>query len=147
MSSTKTIPLHVAFKGGLIAESEGLSLDAIPETCLNGQAQNQCNRDWRGKPEWGRRRGGAYLTFPDLKALAACPRALDAFWVEGDETVSIGLLEQRLLRSSRRGAGRTSGHSIDDAPPTRRGVQWNKDAGSAEPGAYPKAEADPGRTS
>ena len=42
-----------------------------------------------------------YLTFPDLKTLAARPRALDAFWVEGGDGDRDGDrpdLRQQLLR-------------------------------------------------
>ena len=102
-------PLHVAFKGRLIAESEGLSLDAIPEIRVYQTRTGKLvvYRDWRGKPGGGDDEGATYLTFPDLKALAACPRALDAFWVEGDNRDGVDRpdLEQRLLRQAAEALG------------------------------------------
>ena len=96
-------PLHVAFTGRLIAESEGLALDAIPEIRVYQTRTGKLvvHRDWRGKPGGGDDEGATYLTFPDLKTLAARPSALDAFWVEGGDGDRDGDrpdLRQQLLR-------------------------------------------------
>ena len=77
-------PLHVAFSGRLLAESEGFSLDAIPEIRVYQTRTGKLvvYRDWRGKLD---EEGATYLTFPDLKALVASPRALDTYWVDGSD--------------------------------------------------------------
>ena len=98
-------PLHVAFKGRLLAESAGLALDAIPEIRVYQTRTGKLvvYRDWRGKHGGGDDEGATYLTFPDLKALAACPQALDALWVEGDDRDGLDRrpdLEQQLLRQA-----------------------------------------------
>ena len=78
-------PLHVAFTGRLIAESDGLALDAIPEISVYQTRTGKLvvYRDWRGGAV--ENAGASYLEFPDLKALVASPSALDTLWIDGSK--------------------------------------------------------------
>ena len=95
-------PLHVAFTGRLIAESEGLALDAIPQVRVYQTRTGKLvvYRDWRGKPG-GDEEGATYRTFSDLKALVASPSALDTFWIDGSENQTERPdLDRQLLRDA-----------------------------------------------
>ena len=97
-------PLHVAFTGRLIAESEGLALDAIPEIRVYRTRTGKLvvYRDWRGGVVEDA--GATYLEFPDLKALVASPSALDTLWIDGSgNPAERPDLDRQLLRHTAAG--------------------------------------------
>ena len=102
-------PLRVAFKGRFLAgtegyrDDEGLDICADPEIRVYQTRTGKLvvYRDWRGQR--GDDEGATYLTFTDLKALAASPHALNASWSEiihDRNGVDRPDLEQRLLRQA-----------------------------------------------
>lgn len=101
-------PLHIAFTGRLIADSEGLARDAIPAIRIYQTRTGKlvAYRDWRGKPGV-EGMGATYLTFPDLQALAASPHAVDTYWVTGDAQLDGDRpdLRRRLLRQAAEAMG------------------------------------------
>ena len=76
-------PLHVAFTGRLLTESDGLALDAIPAIRVYQTRTGKLivYHDWRGGAVEDA--GATYLEFPDLKALVASPSALNTLWIDG----------------------------------------------------------------
>ncbi len=75
-------PLHVAFTGRLIAESDDLAI-AIPAIRVYQTRTGKLvvYRDWRGGTLEDA--GATYREFPDLKTLVASPSALDTLWIDG----------------------------------------------------------------
>ena len=113
-------PLHVAFQGRFLAGNEryrdGLDLPVEPEIEVYQTRTGKLvvYRDWRGQS--GEDEGATYLTFPDLKALAANPHALDVDALTGsDNRDGVDRLDpaQWLLRHVARALGETPVIRID----------------------------------
>ena len=97
-------PLHVAFTGRLIAESDGLALDALPKIRVYQTRTGKLvvYRDWRGSVVDDA--GATYLEFPDLKALVASPSALGTLWIDGSGNADARPdLDRQLLRHTAAG--------------------------------------------